>query len=103
MKCKKGFEIQCMKSPAGYYLGTRDSEGFPNCRISGYFKNEIPVNFNYIDRMDAMENQFCHGYSSCFNMELGINDMWPTNLFIEADEAEDKEWGTLEERGIKPD
>lgn len=65
MKCKKGYEIQCMKSPAGYYLGTRDDEGFPNCRISGYFNKEVPVNIAYMDRMDAMENQFCHDYSNC--------------------------------------
>ena len=71
MKCKKGYEIKCFKSAAGYYLGTVDEEGFPNCRISGYF--EKPVEFNkskicYLTRMDAMENQFCHGYTSCLNV-----------------------------------
>ena len=71
MKCKKGFELQCMKSAAGYYIGTRDNEGFPNCRISGYFKEPVEPAIHRLTRMDAMENQFCHGYSSC----LTANDL----------------------------
>lgn len=67
MKCKKGYEIKVFKSPAGYYLGTRDEEGFPNCRVSGYFKEEPKINICNLTRMDAMENQFCHGYTSCLN------------------------------------
>lgn len=72
MKCKKGYELQCMKSPAGYYIGTRDNEGFPNCRISGYFKEPVEPAIHLLNRMDAMENQFCHGYSSC--LHVGTND-----------------------------
>lgn len=91
MKCKKGYEIKCLKSAAGYYIGTLDNDGFPNCRISGYFKEEVEPKVFRMTRMDAMENQFCHGYSSCIN----------TDTFKQASDAEDKEWGTPEERGLK--
>ena len=68
MKCKRGLEIKVYKSPAGYYLGTYEVDGGPNCRISGYFKEPPEVKIHNMTRMDAMENQFCHGYSSCLNI-----------------------------------
>lgn len=29
-------EVRAMKSAAGWYVGTKTKDGFPNCRISGY-------------------------------------------------------------------
>lgn len=69
MKCKKGLEIKCYKSAAGYYLGTYEIDGCPNCRISGYFKEPVEPRVHLLNRIDAMENQFCHGYSSCLTAE----------------------------------
>lgn len=34
MKCRKGYEVQALKSAAGWYIGTVDEEGYPNCRIT---------------------------------------------------------------------
>ena len=37
MKCKKGYEVVACRSGAGYYLGTVDEYGCPNCRISSAY------------------------------------------------------------------
>lgn len=66
MKCIKGYEIVPQKSYAGYYMGTVDEEGFPNCRLSSQYavteKEALKLPLN---RMNAMENQFCSG-GCCF-------------------------------------
>lgn len=56
MKCIKGFEVQALKSAAGYYIGTVDSDGFPNCRItSNYAKTEEEAKFLLpLDRQTGM-------------------------------------------------
>lgn len=67
-KCRKGYEIQLLHSAAGYYLGTVDEEGFPNCRVSiGYAKNPGLAKMLIPDRV-CEENLFCNGYRGC-----GIN------------------------------
>ncbi|MBO7713749.1 MAG: hypothetical protein J6S85_09285 [Methanobrevibacter sp.] len=60
MKCVKGYEIRALKSAAGWYMGTTDDEGFPNCRISSqYAKTKEEAEKLLLDRQDASENQFC--------------------------------------------
>lgn len=65
MKCRKGYEIEPLKSAAGWYMGTTD-DGFPNCRISQDYAPtyeealKLPLN-----RQCASENVFCHGGHGC--------------------------------------
>ena len=66
LKCKKGYTVEPQRSAAGYYMGTKDEEGFPNCRISnGYAKTAEDATKLLLDRQDSMENQFCHGGCGC--------------------------------------
>ena len=68
MKCRKGYEVKPLKSAAGYYLGTLDEEGFPNCRISNrYAETEFKASLLHMDRQfRCMENEFCNGGKGCF-------------------------------------
>ena len=67
-KCKKGYEIQTLRSAAGWYLGTLDEEGFPNCRISTqYAKTAEDAEKLLMDRQtNCGENEFCNGGNGCF-------------------------------------
>lgn len=70
MKCKKGYEVKPMKSAAGWYWGTTDNEGFPNCRISTkYAETEEECRLQLLkDRQtNCMENEFCNGGRGCFD------------------------------------
>ena len=69
MKCIKGFEVKPLKSAAGWYIGTLDHDGFPNCRIStGYAKTEEEIVLLQMDRqINCIENEFCNGGEGCFN------------------------------------
>ena len=70
MKCKKGLEIQVLKSAAGYYIGTLTEEGEPNCRISTQYAKSAHDAAHYLllDRQtNCMENEFCNGGKGCFN------------------------------------
>lgn len=41
MNCRKGYELKPYKSAAGWYVGTRDEDGCPYCRISEqYYKTQ---------------------------------------------------------------
>lgn len=68
MKCKKGFEVQPMRSPIGYYMGTIDDDGFPNCRISAaYAKTREEALKLPLDRQcGCIENDYCNGGKGCF-------------------------------------
>ena len=70
MKCVKGYEVQPLRSAAGYYMGTLDDEGFPNCRLSsGYAKTAEKAKELPLDRQGgymAPENEFCNGCGRCF-------------------------------------
>lgn len=67
MQCKKGYEVQPLKSAAGYYMGTLDEDGCPNCRLStGYTKTAEAAKQLPLDRQTAMENAFCNGCGRCF-------------------------------------
>ena len=69
MKCKKGYEIKACSSAAGYYLGTIDEDGFPNCRIStAYAKTKEDAEKLPMDRQRfCIENEYCNGGTGCFN------------------------------------
>ena len=71
MKCKKGFEIIACRSAAGYYLGTVDEIGCPNCRIStAYAKTAEEAERLPMDRQtNCIENEFCNGGKGCFIKE----------------------------------
>ena len=66
MRCKKGYEIQALKSGCGWYLGTLDEDGFPNCRCSSEYTKTKEQAEKYLvaDRV-CEENLFCNGYTGC--------------------------------------
>lgn len=66
-KCTRGYEIQVLKSNAGYYLGTIDEDGFPNCRVSSsYAKTREIAEKQLIPNRVCEENLFCNGFCGCF-------------------------------------
>lgn len=67
--CRKGFEIKPYCSAAGWYLGTRDAMGFPQCRISGYAKTEDDAWNLRFEREYAEENRYCHLNNGCLKGE----------------------------------
>lgn len=73
MKCRQGFEIKVLSSPAGTYLGTKDEDGFANCRCTGYYKYKNVAEQHLLDESftvrDCMENNFCNGGLGCFKQE----------------------------------
>lgn len=73
MKCVRGFEVKPYRSGAGWYLGTHDEEGYPQCRVSScYAKIEEEAMKLPIDRCGASENVFCSG-GYCFGLTQGSN------------------------------
>ena len=68
MKCIKGYEVEVLKSAAGWYRGTRDNEGFPNCRISrDYAQDPDSARSLPLDRQTGcIENEFCNNGRGCF-------------------------------------
>lgn len=68
MKCVKGCTIEVLHSGAGYYLGTLDEEGLPNCRIStNYVKSREEDGKLFPDR-NSMENMYCCNGVGCLNV-----------------------------------
>ena len=64
--CKKGYVVGPQRSAAGWYLGTVDEDGCPNCKLTtNYAKTAEAARSLRIDRQDAMENRFCNGCGSC--------------------------------------
>ena len=64
--CKKGYEVKPFKCFSGWYLGTMDPEGGPNCRLSqSYAKTAKEAEKLDLMRCNAMENQFCAGGEGC--------------------------------------
>jgi len=67
MKCVKGYRIRVLSSGAGWYIGTLDEDGFPNCRISvDYYATKESAE-------DALKNRtfgfrFCSENRWCANM-----------------------------------
>ena len=75
MKCIKGYEVQPLKSGAGWYLGTLDEEGLPNCRISTrYAKTKEEAEELPADRQtNCIENEWCNGGCGCFGQQVLYN------------------------------
>lgn len=65
MICRRGYEIRAFCSPAGWYLGTKDNEGFPNCRVSSYANTEEEAYELVLSREFAEENAYCNSYKGC--------------------------------------
>lgn len=63
-KCKMGHEIKILKSNAGYYIGTYDEDGLPNCRISNGYSKEKENTKNLSERFCA-ENRYCNKNLGC--------------------------------------
>lgn len=68
MKCKKGYEVLPCKSANGWYLGTYDEEGFPNCRVSYEYANTEEEAKKLVPnrQLGCIENEFCNGGTGCF-------------------------------------
>lgn len=70
--CKQGYEVTVLESYAGYYIGTHDEEGFPNCRLSQqYYKTkdeaEEALEGRTFTERNCVENNFCNGgHGRCF-------------------------------------
>ena len=70
-KCIKGCKLEVCKSACGYYIGTVDEEfGYPNCRITGYFKTEKDALTSELLTRVAVENNFCNGNKGCLKYPL---------------------------------
>ena len=71
LKCKKGFKVEILKSGAGYYLGTLDNDGFPQCRLSTrYAATEKDAQDLSLDRQfGCIENEYCNSGTGCFEEE----------------------------------
>ena len=64
MKCSKDYELQVLHSNAGYYIGTLDEFGAPNCRLTNYYQSKDDAS-NDLDHKsykvrDAVEVNWCH-------------------------------------------
>lgn len=70
MKCKHGYEIQVLHSSKGYYRGTVDSEGVPNCRISRCyaFRKDDAENLPLDRQLNCIENEYCNRGNGCFRV-----------------------------------
>lgn len=68
-KCYKGYELQVCKSAAGYYIGTMDEEGIPNCRLTDYAKTVEKAKELNATRCNSIEVSFCNKGNSqnCVN------------------------------------
>ena len=69
-KCVNGFELQVLKSPAGYYIGTLTEEGLPGCRVSViYYKKKEDADRALADSSytvrDCIENNYCSKGRGC--------------------------------------
>lgn len=70
-KCKQGYEVKPMKSACGWYLGTVDADGFPNCRVSTeYAKTAEEAAKVLIPDRQMQENAFCNGGCGCMITEV---------------------------------
>lgn len=65
-KCRRGFTIISRESMTGFYLGTVDEIGLPNCRCSKYFESKEELESSAIRERDCIENDYCNGGQGCF-------------------------------------
>ena len=72
MVCVRGYTVEPMKSAAGWYMGTRTEEGFPNCRMTNKYYATAEEAFDNMnkDYRYCEENNFCsHGRVCCKELE----------------------------------
>lgn len=66
MKCRKGYNIIVCQSAAGYYLGTKDETGAPNCRLTDYAGTKDQAeNLEMTRQFHCVENEYCHKGYGC--------------------------------------
>lgn len=79
MKCAKGYELEVLRSNAGYYIGTVDEDSCPYCRYSKrYFKTEAAaqrvlrnIDNLYFEGREDVGNMFCcHSAGAYFCIEV---------------------------------
>lgn len=64
--CKKGYEVRPQRSAAGYYMGTVDQFGEPNCRLSSQYAKDKNAAYQLpLDRQNCAENKFCNKTGKC--------------------------------------
>ena len=64
--CKKGYQVKPLRSNAGCYMGTLDKQYCPNCRITGYARNEEEAKqLPYTREYRCIENEYCNGGNGC--------------------------------------
>lgn len=70
MKCRKGYDVKPLRSGAGYYVGTLDEDGCPNCRITTQYAKteEEAVRLPFDRQTSCIENEWCNGGRGCFNV-----------------------------------
>lgn len=68
-KCRKGFNIEILRSAAGYYKGTVDEKGFLNCRLSEYASSPEEAKILLTNRK-CIENNYCNGGKGCMIKEF---------------------------------
>ena len=75
-KCVRGYEVQILKSGAGFYIGTLDEDGFPMCRMSNEYAktHKQAIETLWADRT-CMENMFCNGGMGCMPDGTGCTSM----------------------------
>jgi hypothetical protein len=79
--CVRGYELKVLHSAAGYYIGTVDEDGLPNCRLSEkYWKGSVEAQkaldtLCFRDRSYAIETQYCNGGMGCRIKEVDSNEM----------------------------
>lgn len=67
MKCIKGFDVQVLHSPNGFYMGAVDCDGNPICRLSSkHERSREKAKSLVLDRQGDKENIQCNGCGKCF-------------------------------------
>lgn len=63
--CARGYSMEVLSSNAGYYVGTTDDIGLPNCRVSEYFKSQEELKSSPIQFRNCCENSICNEGKDC--------------------------------------
>lgn len=74
MECVKGYNLEILRSNAGYYIGTLDEENMPNCRMTeGYAKTRKDV--LSLKPRHSFEIQHCSNGNLCVNFDELLKDI----------------------------
>ena len=66
MKCVNGLDIMVLRSGAGWYIGTLDADGCPNCRISADYYADTDTAKKDLENM-CFNYRFCSENNWCAN------------------------------------